>query len=207
MFTKGGEVQIAGQMGNGVDGQVAVSVLKHFGIIANYNYIQRSSATPNSDEDFLKHKLFEGGIGYFENQEKMFFEIFAGYGKGEGSSNARFFDVQGANGKYDRYFIQPAFGYNKKSVHVSFISRVSVVDFKEYTYGSTTFVLDEEPRVFFEPAVATKVNAANNLFFFTFQGGVSMSVAKNLYFDHRPFQGSIGIGFRFGGLKPEAESR
>lgn len=205
MFTKGGEVQIAGQIGNGIDGQAAVSVSKHFGLIANYNYIERASANPDNDEDFLRHKFFEGGIGYFENQEKMFFEVFAGYGRGEGFSSGNFFGVENAKGNYERYFIQPGFGFNRKTIHVSFVPRISMVDFKEYTYGSTTFIVDEEPRFFFEPAVVTRINTANNLFFFTFQGGVSISANTNLYFDHRPFQLSTGIGFRFGGLKPEPE--
>lgn len=207
MFTKAGEVQIAGQIGNGIDGQAAVSVSEHFGLMGSYNYIERTTSTPDDEDDFLRHRFFEGGIGYFDNQETMFFEVFVGYGRGEGFSSGNFFGIENAEGKYERYFIQPAFGFNRRTVHVSFVPRISMVDFKEYTYGTTTFKVDEEPRFFFEPGVVARVNTANNLFFFTFQGGLSVS-ATELYFDHRPFQFATGIGFRFNGMKPESsESR
>jgi hypothetical protein len=162
MFTKGGEVQIVGQVGNGIDGQAAVSITKNIGVIASYNYIDRESGDPDSDDDFLRHTFAEGGIGYFENKETNFFEIFVGYGQGEGFSSGNFFGIENATGRYERYFIQPAFGFNQKTVHVSFVPRISMVDFKQYTLGSTTYTVDEDPKFFFEPGVVTRVNTANN---------------------------------------------
>jgi hypothetical protein len=211
MFTKGGEVQISGQIGNGYDGQAAVSITKHLGVMGSYNYINRESADPDNDEKILKHTFAEGGIGYFENKEKNFFEIFAGYGKGEGYSAGGGFVsgtslyAENATGKYERFFLQPAFGFNKKTVHVSFVPRMSLVDFKEYTVGSTSYKIDEDPKFFFEPAVITRVNAAENHFFFTFQAGFSISINDALYFDYRNFQASTGIGFRLGQLKPSEQ--
>jgi hypothetical protein len=206
MFTKGQEFQFSGQLGNGLDGQVAYSITNHFGILANYNYINnKPSNTSNTDDNYLTHKFFEGGVGYFENKDNMFFEIFGGYGKGEGFSSGNFYGVTDAKGKYDRFFIQPGFGFNRKMVHVSFVPRISMVDFKEYTSGSTTLVVNEDPQFFFEPGVVTRVNTSNNRFFFTFQGGASISFNTNLYFDHRPFQFGTGIGFRFGAVNPESK--
>jgi hypothetical protein len=203
MFQKGGEFQAAVQVGNGIDGQVAVSFTDHFGLIANYNYINRDKGT----NDSLRHNLLEAGLGYFTNKEDMFFEIFAGYGKGEGFSTGTIFDLQNVTGKYERYFIQPALGMNHKYIHVSFVPRISIVDFKEYSIGSVSYVVNEDPKVFFEPCVVMKVNTDNNRFFYTLQGGVSVSVSNDLYFDHRKYQVATGFGVRLGGVRPAKESR
>jgi hypothetical protein len=205
MFTKGGEFQLTGQVGNGIDGQAAISVTNHIGLMANYSYINRNTANVSDEEDFLRHKFFEGGIGYFGQDENMFFEVFAGYGKGEGFSSGNFFEVDNAEGKYERYFIQPAFGMNKKEIQLSFVPRISVVDFTEYTLGSNTFAVNEDPKVFFEPGFVTRVNTASNHFFFTFQAGMSVSLSEDIYFDHRRFQLATGIGIRLGGIRPEIQ--
>jgi hypothetical protein len=209
MFEKGGEVQIAGQIGNGYEGQAAVSVSNHIGLMANYAYIDRGNIEPGDEgNDYLRHKLFEGGIGYFDNDENMFMEIFAGYGRGEGSNNRNFFDLDSVSGKYERYFIQPAFGFNKKTMHFSFVPRISVVDFTEFSNSTNTTIVDEKPKVFFEPSFIGRVNGMNNRFFFTFQAGFSISTTDQRYFDHRWFQTGFGMGFRFGAFKPdEAQSK
>jgi hypothetical protein len=209
MFEKGGEVQIGGHIGNGYEGQAAVSVSKHIGLMANYAYIDRTNVNDDDDgEDYLRHKYYEGGIGYFDNDESMFMEVFAGYGRGEGNNSGNFFGIEAAGGKYERYFIQPAFGFNKKTMHFAFIPRVSIVDFTEFSNGTTTIVVNEKPKVFFEPGFVGRVNGMNNRFFFTFQAGFSISANSELYFDHRWFQTGIGMGFRFGGFKPDGtESR
>jgi hypothetical protein len=172
--------------------------------MANYSYIDRTSVDPmdpdNDEDDYLKHKFFEGGIGYFENNGNMFMELFAGYGRGEGNNSSTWFGIEAASGKYERYFIQPAFGFNKRVMHVSFVPRISIVDFTELSNGTTTIRVNESPKVFFEPGVVGRVNAMQNRFYFTFQAGVSISTG-DLYFDHREFQFGSGIGFRIGGVR------
>lgn len=207
MFAKGGEVQISGQVGNGYEGQAAVSLSNHIGIMANYSYIDRDGTDPDDEDDYLRHEFYEGGIGFFDNEGSMFMEIFAGYGRGEGNNSTSFLGVEAANGKYERYFIQPAFGFNKKVMHFSFVPRISIVDFTEFTNGSTTIKVDERPKVFFEPGFVGRVNGMNNRFFFTFQAGFSLTTDSNLYFDHRWFQTGVGMGFRLGGYKPEIEGK
>jgi hypothetical protein len=211
MFQKGGEFQGSVSFGNGIEAQTALSITNHFGVMGNFLYIDRveGSDTDNDEDNFRHHKFFEGGIGYFENQEKMFVEIFAGYGRGEGSSSDEFITgstAVKATGKYERYFIQPAFGFNKKTMHLSFVPRFSMVDFTEFTDGNLSFPIDEDPVFFFEPAVVGRVNFANNRIFFSFQTGISTSINSGRYFDHRPFQMSAGLGFRIGGIRPNESS-
>jgi hypothetical protein len=212
MFQKGGEFQGSIALGNGVEAQTALSITNHFGIMGNFLYLDRTTTddVDANDDDFRHHRFFEGGVGYFENQEKMFVEIFAGYGRGEGSSSDD--DLFNGNstarvtGKYNRYFIQPAFGFNKKVMNLSFVPRFSMVDFTEMSDGTFTRTLDDEPIFFFEPAVIGRVNFANNRIFFAFQAGISSSINSGRDFDHRPFQMSAGLGFRLGGIRPNESS-
>jgi hypothetical protein len=213
LFTKAGEFQGSMQFGNGLDLQGAVSVTNPIGLMANYSFAERNKSDYDVDDDdnngYHYHKFFEGGLGYYENQGNWCYEIFAGYGRGEGASYDEYewFGVQNivATGKYERYFVQPAFGLNKKVMHVSFIPRVSLVDFTSFSNDVVSYPVDEDPIIFIEPAVVGKVNLADNHFFFTFQAGFSVP-ATTTYFEYRPFQFSTGIGFRLGGISSMKDS-
>lgn len=206
LFSKAGEFQGSVQFGNGLDLQGAISVTNHIGVMANYSFAERNKDNYDPDDEFgyHHHKFFEGGLGYYENQGNWCYEIFAGYGKGEGGSYDEYAwwvgQSERATGEYQRFFIQPAFGINKKIMHVSFIPRISLVDFTSFSNDILTYPVDENPTVFIEPAVAGKVNLMENHFFFVFQAGFSFP-SSTTYFEYRPFQFSTGIGFRLGGNK------
>ena len=203
MFTKGGEFQASVQVGNGIEGQSAYAITEHFGLMANYAYIDQSD--PEDEDDYHRHQFFEGGAGYFSNNEESFFEVFAGYGRGKGSTfdGFEFFGSQSiaATGKYERYFIQPAFGLNKDDMNFAFVSRVSMVDFYEFSNEIGSAAIREDPKFFFEPAIVGRANFANNSMFATFQAGVCLGMSENVYFDRRNFQLAGGLGFRLGGVK------
>ena len=74
MFTVKGEVQLNFQVGNGLNGQGAIAITDNFGVIGNYSYLQRDNGD-RSSSNYRKHTFGEGGIGYFKNNEKTFFEI------------------------------------------------------------------------------------------------------------------------------------
>src|SRR5688572_8237484 len=79
MFTKGGEFQASVQIGNGIEGQFAFSITENFALMANYSFSDRNSldADPdNDDSHYHRHTLYEGGLGYFNNKDEMFFEVF-----------------------------------------------------------------------------------------------------------------------------------
>ncbi|HEY9489838.1 MAG TPA: hypothetical protein VIQ51_15980 [Chryseosolibacter sp.] len=203
MFTKAGEFQASVQVGNGLEGQGAFAVADHFGVIANYSF--NDDTDHANKESFLRHSFFEGGAGYFSNKEDSFFEIFAGYGRGKGTT----FDTYGflgtqavaSTGRYHRYFLQPAFGLNKNDLHFSFAPRLSMVDFYEFSTELVRTTVEEQPKFFFEPAFIGKANFANNHLFAIFQAGVSLGLSEDVYFDRRTFQISGGLGFRLGGAK------
>jgi len=205
MFTKGGEFQASIQFGNGIEAQSAFAITEHFGVMVNYAFIDRNSFNPDKPDNYLRHKFFEGGAGYFVNNEDSFFEVFAGFGKGKGSSYAtyQFFGAQSdlATGRYDRFFLQPAFGLNKKVMNISFAPRFSLVDFYEFSNETSSYPIDEKATFLFEPAVIGRVNFANNHMFFTFQTGASLGMSTDVYFDRRTFQLSMGLGLRLGGAR------
>jgi hypothetical protein len=203
MFTKAGEFQASAQIGNGIEGQAAFAVTEHFGVITNYSYIDATD--PEDVEDYLRHRLFEAGVGYFSNKDDSFFEVFAGYGRGKGTTfeSYEFFGTQSsaATGRYDRYFLQPAFGINKEQFQFSFAPRFSMVDYYEFSTETVSRPIDEEPKFFFEPAIIGRINFANNHMFATFQAGASLGMSDNVYFERRTFQLAGGLGFRLGGTR------
>lgn len=203
MFTKAGEFQASIHAGNGIEGQSAFAILDHFGLMANYAYINQSA--PEEQDDYHRHQLFEGAVGYYTNNDESFFEVFAGYGRGKGSTldGFEFFGAQSlaATGRYERYFIQPALGLNKDEMQFGFVSRFSMVDFYEFSNEVTRTSIHEAPKFFFEPAIVGRANFARNHMFATFQAGVSLGMSDNVYFDRRTFQLSGGLGFRLGGAK------
>jgi hypothetical protein len=203
MFTKGGEFQSSIQVGNGLEAQAAFSASEHFGLMANYAYGKRAGADPDNEDDYHRHSFFEGGLGYFDNSGPMFFEVFAGYGRGEATSVNEFFSSQSAvaKGEYERYFLQPAFGVNNKVVDFSFVSRFSMVDFYIFSNEMVSMTVNEEPKFFFEPGLVGRGNFADNRMFVIFQAGLSIGISENIYFDHRTFQVSTGLGLRLGGKK------
>jgi hypothetical protein len=212
LFTKGGEFQGAMQFGtSGIDAQAAVAITNNLAIMGNYSYGNRNTDTlyDNSKDNYHKHKFYEGGIGYYKNDDKFCFEIFLGYGRGEGTSYGSYSifssseDVL-ATGKYTRIFLQPSFGLNKKFVHVAFTPRFSMVEFTEFSTTSSSAPIVKgglEPKIFVEPAVTARFNFLDNRFFGTIQVGVSTSLTDNTAFDYEPFNIATGIGFRLGGLR------
>lgn len=209
LFTKAGEFQGSMQLGNGLDLQGAVSVTNHIGLMANYSFADRNSNNYDGSDDedgYHYHKFFEAGAGYYENDGNWCYEIFAGYGKGEGASYDEYAwwnnQNQRATGKFERIFIQPAFGMNKKIMHFSIVPRISIVKFTEFSSDALTYKLDDSPTVFLEPAAIGRVNLMNNHLFFVFQAGFSVP-ATSVDYEYRPFQLSTGLGFRFGGMKKE----
>lgn len=200
MFTKGGEFQASAQIGNGLEVQSAYAVTEHLGVMTNFSFINQSGQ--EDEVDYHRHQLFEGGLGYFSNRDDSFFEVYAGYGRGKGTSYDafEFFGPQSvaATGRYERYFLQPAFGLNKEDIDFSFAPRFSLVDFYEFSTELARTSVEEKPKLFFEPAIIGRVDFANDHMFATFQAGACLGMNETLYFDRRTFTLSGGIGLRLG---------
>jgi hypothetical protein len=202
MFTKGGEFQGSVQMLNGVDLHTAVSVSNHIAFMANGSLGSRGDY--NEKQNYHRHKLLEGGAGYYVNRGRWGFQLFAGYGKGEAEGMMEIFTSGDAPtiAKFDRYFIQPAFGFYRKSITMAVVGRVSVLDFYQYQDQSTSLRYDKRSVGFFEPAFIFQYYFDHN-FFITSQVGLAGSMRGDLdeRIEHRFLTIGTGLGVRLGGIR------
>lgn len=66
LFRGAGEFQGSVNFSQGIDAQAAVSVTDHLGLMANYNYTNRTSTEDN--DDYIKHRFFEGALATTQTQ-------------------------------------------------------------------------------------------------------------------------------------------
>ncbi len=204
LFRGAGEFQSSVSFGEGIDAQGAVSITNHIGVMGNYNYVNRNTSDIN-DNDYVKHKFWEAGVGYYENTDKMSYEIFGGYGRGEGTSYGTYSwfgstDIN-ATGNYQRFFIQPSIGSNQNIFNWIVSTRISLVDFENFTYDGVVANYNS-PALFFEPAFTGRIHFGKSPIYTQFQTGFSFTTQGDTVYDYQPFQLSFGIGLRFGG-KPK----
>lgn len=203
LFRGAGEVQVSGHFGQGLDAQAAISVTNHIGVMGNIESVNRNSN--DGDDDYVKHKFWEGGLGYYENSEKMCYEIFGGYGRGEGTAYNNYDQLFGpstsdikATGKYQRYFIQPSVGSNHRVFNWIVSARISYVDFENFTYNGVTATYND-PVIFLEPSFTGRVNFGKSPIYSQFQAGFNINTQGNTIFDYQHTSLSFGFGLRLGG--------
>jgi hypothetical protein len=200
MFKGAGEIQAGIQISQGIDVQTAVAVTDHIGIMANFS--STNHTTVDNDEDYIKHRFFEGAVGYYENTGKLFYEIYGGYGRGKGTAYDTYDFTSSspvkATGEYNRFFIQPSFGMNQKVFNWSVSARFSWVDFVSLNTDAQPVSIDADPVLFIEPAFTGRINFGSSKIFMAFQTGISFP-QTNTFFEYEPFFASIGMGLRLGG--------
>jgi hypothetical protein len=207
LFRGAGEVQATIHISQGFDFQGAVAVTDNIGVMANYNMINKT--TTSNEGDYIQHHFFEGAIGYYENSDRLSYEIYGGYGKGKGTSfdDYDFFSNASsvkATGEYHRFFIQPGLGSNRKTFNWIVSARFSWVDFTNFESDGQRVRLDAAPVLFIEPAFTGRVNFRKSKLFMAFQGGLSYA-QSDPYFEYEPFFVSIAMGLRLGGNKTKAQ--
>lgn len=205
MFKGAGEVQVAAQLSAGTEAQAAVSITDHVGVMGNFAYVSRKDNAEDAD-NYIRHSFFEGGVGYFENSDRLSYEIFAGYGRGKGITYENISgtpdELDKVTARYQRFFIQPGIGTNHHRVfNWSAVMRLSIVDFTEFESGSQIVQYDSDPILFFEPGFIGKLNFGSTIFM-NFQAGISFP-RQEIDFDYEPLSLAIGLGLRFGGQKAE----
>lgn len=213
-----GEFQGSAYFTTGVDVQLAFALTDHIGVTGNYNILSQNqglpqdTGVPNMPPSFQRKNNFgEVGLGYYNSTRSKRFEIYGGYGMGEGTSYdsyyffAQNFGVKGivATGKYHRYYIQPSIGTNSKKFNLAFTMRISAVEFSEFssdgfTGTTVTKTPNESIHVFVEPALTGKFPLAGNLYG-VFQLGLNTAAPSEVYFDFVPLQFSVGVQLKAGG--------
>lgn len=160
---KAGEVTVSAKGGStGFEGQLAFSPINRLGIMANGLY--KNSATSEDDEDYQKHEFLEFGAGYYEPISHWgVFELYGGYGKGKGAAQDEYIffttNTDYAEGKYERYFVQPGFALKKEHIEAGFCFRVSRVSFYEFEDNNVQDV--KISNTLLEPAAVFRVGGEN----------------------------------------------
>jgi hypothetical protein len=213
LFRDAGEFQGSLHFGQGIDAQAAVSVSKHIGLMGGYNYVSRNTAD-DSDSDYIKHTSWEGAVGYYENSDKIVYEFFGGYGRGEGTAFGDYFGVSNAraNGTYAKLFIQPSVGSNHRIFNWIVTARVSHIDFDNiYSFDETTQAAlppkNPDPVLFIEPSFTGRVFFGKSPIYSQFQAGFSYTTQGETVFDYEPFHFSFGFGLRLGGKPRDTSSQ
>lgn len=207
MFRESGEFQGSVYAAAGVDLQAAYAVTDHVALMGNYSHLSSKETDQElqSPDYTRKNSFWEGGLGVFEATKKTRYELFAGYGKGTGTSASQYYFFYPdfgqqkivATGNYSRIFIQPAIGTNNRKFNVTFAPRFSLVEFSDFTSSGITHEPDEKPQLFIEPALCSKFTIVGNLEG-VLQVGITVPTKSDVYFEYESFQASVGIQLHLG---------
>lgn len=206
MFNGKGELKGGAMLGTGVDMQGGVSLSDHFAFMGNYSFISETRNDPLDPNQTFKRKgnYIDGGLGYFKANRNSRFELFIGYGLGEGTTTGQYgFLGLGqqeviVTGKYNKVFLQPSFGTNNSNFNIFFTPRISYVTYTEFQSGVIIERPNEKGHLFFEPAATARFRLAGNLFG-NFQIGLNAAMPNDAFFDHVPLQAGIGMQLHLGG--------
>ncbi|MFI5172046.1 MAG: hypothetical protein ACHQFW_06620 [Chitinophagales bacterium] len=126
------EIRIVGSQSSNeciaFDIQASYSPIYHLGIMVNTSWCASTGGDVFRQGNPDTGHLIEGGAGYyFRLDESSLAECYAGFGSG--SLNYQWSSDTVADIKFNRIFIQPAFGFKKDVFEIGFSGRLSIVDY------------------------------------------------------------------------------
>ncbi|MGN7720390.1 hypothetical protein [Chitinophaga sp. 22620] len=215
--------------------QAAYAITDNIGVMVNGQYVNRAiffdddNDSDNDDDLFVDKNtrggIIEGAVGFFkpvDTKKRAVFDVWAGYGNGafktlDGNFNSAPAGTSTAGytlrTKFNKFFVQPAFGLSHKVVEASFATRFSLVKFYGQSMGANVFENDENRRLnfmslgdnvvpFFEPAFTVKVGYRYVKWFGQLMFSVPMNdetysgYEVNEYF--QPVSFTMGVALNFG---------
>lgn len=205
LFREQGEAQVGGYINSGgLEAQGAYAVTDHIGAIGSFAY----GASQKSNPDYTRKNMYgEVGLGLYDLSRSFRYELYAGYGFGEGTSYDQyyFFNSQFGNqtlvstGKMNKIFLQPTIGTNNLNGNIYFTPRVAWVDYSEFTHDGYTVKPDEKPVIFLEPALTGKFRLKGNIHAL-FQLGITAPIGDS-FFEYQTMQATVGLQIDTGGLR------
>lgn len=197
-----------GGLSVGLNGQGALALTDHMGIMGNCNYYTgRGEKGTLNGADYsctFSGKMGEIGLGYYlPFKGKAVFETYAGIGRSRVSTEYEIFDGDGSSSiGTTSFFIQPAIGYYNKHVQLAFSSRFRIINFRDVKYNSGLGNGAKEPvndlqkyptAAFFEPAFTLRSGGRNVKFQLQAMFSVPIDNSKIVIYD--PVNINIGIVF------------
>ncbi len=137
---------------SGVNLQLAYSLTKELGFMANGSYI--NSSTQNSS---IYQRYGELGIGYFRKVnlgERTDFELFGGIGFGETHSHDNSAIYQRETGTYYKTFLQPTMAFALGWIHLALSLRFNYLSYYSHTTITSKTITDKPKAIGVEPALS-----------------------------------------------------
>ncbi len=170
------------------DFHAAYSPKQNLGVMVNANLFDPQATQNNLDNTTfyrgMKGKYIEAAAGYYiVVGAKASFEFYGGYGRlFDGRTNTNFNRNLVSNFEYNRFFIQPAFGYRGDIFEIIPSVRISRIDFAKVEPPTT----DPNNNWFFNPV-------SNGDTYVMFEPSVTMGLG----YKYLKFQLSLGTSFNF----------
>ena len=209
LFREQGEAQISGYLcSGGLEGQLAYAFTDNFAFIGSYAYgTQKNTYTSGSTSTEYDWKNSNGqvGLGYFDYNRNVRYEVFMGMGFGQGTSldQYSFFGLNNnvvATGKKTYYFLQPSFGTNNRDFNLIFTPRIAYQTFSEFSTAVATIQPTDDGQIFIEPALTAKFRLAGNLHGI-FQLGLTVPIPGEVYYEYSSIQAALGVQIDTGGMR------
>lgn len=168
--------------------QAAFAVANNVAIMANGQYVYRFDLDNDdeTDEDLslvdkdTRGGVIEGAVGFFkplDPKQRMVFDVYGGYGNGSfktldaaynGSGSTRIVNDYLLRTHFNKFFVQPSFGFVHPVFEAAFSTRFSVLKFYGSYLGPKAFEdntsrrenflkVDDKALPFFEPAFTFRV--------------------------------------------------
>jgi hypothetical protein len=202
LFREQGEAQISTYLTSaGLDFQGAYALTDHVAAIGSYSW----GSVKRTNPDYTRKNSYgEIGLGYYDRSRSARYEVFAGYGIGQGTSYDQYYffgpATVVATGKMQRIFLQPSIGTNNRDFNMAFTPRFAWVNYSEFTDAVKTVKPNEKAQFFIEPAITAKFRLAGNIFGFC-QLGMTVPIPSEVFFDYMPMQVAAGFQIDTGGLR------
>ena len=145
LFREKGETKISIGTGGtdevGMDEvQFAYSITDHIGIMANL-----AKGFDAYDYDWGGGYYHEGGIGYFSPMtRRSIFEVYGGFG--DGNTKHHYNDSKIAHVEFDKYFLQPSFGFRWKYFEIAVGTRICALYF-DHVKQHEELIPDEQKHI------------------------------------------------------------
>jgi hypothetical protein len=207
LFREAKEAMVTVAVASGVDVQTAYALTDNIGVMGNVNANQSTYQT-NDGVDYKRNYRFgELGLGFFGKSRSARYELYGGYGLGQGTSyEALYLFIDAgtkavvSTGKFNRIFLQPTIATNARNFNISLTTRFSMVDFTQFESDGVIKKPNEGFHFFLEPSLTTTFKMTGNLRGF-FQLNINNPIPSDPYFEFERFNAAIGIQLHTGSLR------
>ncbi len=153
MFSNAGEFQATVATGtSNFDAQAGYAITDHIAVIANGSYADQTNDTT---DEFHKHLIVEGGLGYYQKiNSAARMEVFGGYGVGKIETLEDYgMGLDPVDVQFNRIFLQPAIGASTDFFDGSFAARFAMVQM----VPENAQTISKSWNAFIEPVITAKM--------------------------------------------------